>query len=173
MRNVTLVFAGLALSGCAGVSVNPITLTSAQNAHSNPTNVSGYIVYHPMVAVEISEKEVCVAKGPDGKCANSELRCAVGQPFLLPDYSKPYAIDIKSGLGKAGAEVEIVDGWRLGKVKDQSDNSGILGFIQQFAEKKLFAADPGKQTRRACQRAGIYRVNIEGSAVKLEPLTLY
>jgi hypothetical protein len=173
MRLVPLVLAGFVLSGCAGVSIKPIPVTAAQNAHDNPTNLSGYIVYHPMVVVEIGEREICVAKGSDGKCAKSELRCAVGQPFTLPDYTKPYLIDITSGLGKAGAEVEIVEGWRLGKVKDQSDNTGILAFIQKIAEAKVLTVEPGQPTTPACKRAGLYRVGTEAGKVKLEVLTLY
>jgi len=36
-------------------------------------------------------------------------------------------IDIKSGIGKAGADITIIDGWRLGSVKDNSDNTAMLG----------------------------------------------
>jgi len=52
---------------------------------------------------------------------------------------KPYLIDVKSGLGKAGTDVTIIDGWRLGNVKDNSDNTAILGNLVTLATKMAFA----------------------------------
>jgi hypothetical protein len=165
----------LIFCGCAGVSITPISKQDAIDIHKPNAGKSGYVVYEPMVVVEVSKKEVCLARDNTGKCIKQETSCAAGTPFVLPDYSKPYLIDIKSGLGKAGTDVNIIDGWRLGNVKDYSDNTAILGSLMTI----LSSVTPFRKAQddKKC-RAGLYRVTIdnssdEKSALKLTELLIY
>ena len=162
------------LCGCAGVGITPISKQDAIDIHKPNAGKSGYVVYEPMVVVEVNKKEVCVEKDNADKCTKKETTCAAGTPFVLPDYSKPYLIDVKSGLGKAGTDVTIIDGWRLGNVKDNSDNSAILGNLVTLATKMAFR---GQQDDRKCKE-GLYRVTIDNSvddksALKLTELLIY
>lgn len=172
MRFTLGVLITVALTGCAGLSIAPISPDKANKAHTDGASVSGYIVYHPMVVVEVAEREVCLKRGAKGECEKSETRCAVGSPFVMPDYSKPYVVDIKSGFGKAGAEVEIVDGWRLGKAKDTADNTAVLGLLEKIAEAKILKAAPQDGVAK-CKVPGLYRVSISDGVVELAPLKVY
>lgn len=58
-------------------------------------------------------------------CEDLEKR-KIYHAFTLPDLRKPYLISIKSGLGKTGADITINNGWQLGNVKDQSDNTAFM-----------------------------------------------
>ena len=169
-----IVVAACALAGCSGVSIRPISPALERSAHESDGAASGYVVYGPMVVVEVVEREVCVAKNEKGACAGTETRCAIGEPKVLPDLSKPFLVEIKSGFGKAGVDVTIADGWRLGNIKDSSDNTAILGLIEKIAVPLLARAESGAATRRTgCRAPGLYRVEIEGNAVKLAPLVAY
>ena len=137
MRSIVWLAAIAALGGCAGVSIDPISADKAGKAHSQDGAVKGYIVYGAMIVMQIGETEVCTQRGNDGKCTANKTVCTVGTPTVLPDYSKPYSVDIRSGLGKAGVEVQIADGWRLSGVKDASDNTALLSFL----EKNIFKTE--------------------------------
>lgn len=169
-----IVVAACALAGCSGLPTRPISPALERSAHESDGAASGYVVYGPMVVVEVAQREVCIAKNDKGACVDAETRCAIGAPVVLPDLAKPFLVDIKSGFGKAGVDVTIVDGWRLGNVKDNSDNTAILGLIEKIAVPLLARAEPGATARRSgCRAPGLYRVEIEGSVVKLAPLVLY
>ena len=162
-----------ALAGCSGVDIRPISPALERASHEKDGSASGYVVYGPMIVVEVTPREVCAAKNEKGTCTESETRCAAGTPFTLPDLSKPFLVDIKSGFGKSGVDLTIVDGWRLGNVKDNSDNSAILSLIEKVAVP-LLRAGPDVATRKAgCRAAGLYRVDIEGASVRLTPLVAY
>jgi hypothetical protein len=171
-----IVFAGsvvlaLGFCGCAGIDLKSISNEDAVKAHAKGSSVSGYIVYQPVVVVEIGQKDVCVKKDSEGNCKAQETRCFAGMPFVLPDYSKPYLIDIKSGFGKSGADITIADGWRLGNVKDNSDNSAILGTIEKlFTHQSSQLA--GTQDR-GCKAPGLYRVDIDQSGIALSRILVY
>jgi hypothetical protein len=127
-----------------------------------------------MIVVEVALREVCAAKNDKNACVETETRCAIGEPKVLPDLAKPFLVDIKSGFGKAGVDVTIVDGWRLGNVKDNSDNTAILGLVEKLAVPLLARAEAGATARRVgCRAPGLYRVEIEGTVVKLAPLVAY
>ncbi|MFA5321921.1 MAG: hypothetical protein WC373_04550 [Smithella sp.] len=145
--------------GCAGVSITPISKQDAIDLHKPNAGKSGYVVYEPMVVVEVNKKEVCVEKDSADKCTKKGMTCAAGTPFVLPDYSKPYLIDIKSGIGKAGADITIIDGWRLGSVKDNSDNTAILGNLVTLATKFPFRASQDNKCKE-----GLYRVTMDNSS---------
>ncbi|MCE5211983.1 MAG: hypothetical protein LLG40_10550 [Deltaproteobacteria bacterium] len=146
--------------GCAGVSITPISKQDALDLHKPNAGKSGYVVYEPMVVVEINKKEVCVKKDDAGKCTDTKPACAAGTPFVLPDYSKPYLIDIKSGIGKAGADITIIDGWRLGSVKDNSDNTAMLGDLVSLVKALRV---PDTKDAGKCKE-GLYRVTIDNSS---------
>ena len=56
-RFLTVLIAVLC-SACAGVSINPISLDKAKQAHMSEGNIKGYIFYSPVVVVELSDKVV-------------------------------------------------------------------------------------------------------------------
>lgn len=87
--------------------------------------------------------------------------CVVGKPFVPPDYSRPYRIDSKAGLGKSGVEVTIMDGWILGTFKDNSDNTAIL----QAIRGKALHGD-----RSTCP-VGMYRA-VKGGSGRIEEVPL-
>ena len=171
-RSTIWIAAGaLALAGCSGVDIRPISPALEREAHTRDGAASGYVVYGPMMVVEVTPREVCVTKPEKGACA-TETRCAVGTPFALPDLAKPFLVDIKSGFGKSGVDLTIVNGWMLGGIKDHSDNTAILSLLEKVAMPALRdSGDPAK--RAACSAAGLYRVDIDGANVKLSPLVAY
>lgn len=162
----------LGLSGCAGVDIKPISQDQALRAHQAGSSASGYIVYEPVVVVEVSQKDVCVAKDDKGNCKAQETRCSAGTPFVLPDYSKPYLVDVKSGFGKSGVDITITDGWRLGNVKDNSDNTAVLGTVEKLLGIKsptvIEAAKAGN-----CKTPGLYRLTIDKDGVALTRMLVY
>ena len=170
---VTAAILVFGMVGCAGVDIKPITEEESVSAHGYGRPVSGYIVYAPLVVVEVSQREVCVEKDSQGSCKTHETRCAVGAPIVLPDYSKPFAVDIKSGFGKAGADISIADGWRLTGVKDSSDNTAALGVVEKSLgispqSLALEVNQPGK-----CKAPGLYRMTIDPRGLKLSKLLEY
>ena len=145
----------LALDGCAGLEMKTITSDDVDQARKGKV-LHGYVVYEPIIVIEISEREVCVEKG-DKDCKKSELRCAASTPFLLPDYEKPYLITSKSGFGKAGVDLTIADGWRLGNIKDSSDNTALLDFIGKAALNMFNQRSPNDKCK-----PGLYRLPNKG-----------
>jgi len=105
--------AGIGLAACSGVEIRPISPELERQAHGPNGTATGYVVYGPMVVVEVALREVCVAKSEKGTCTAQEIRCAAGAPFVLPDLSKPFLVDVRNGFGKAGVDLTIADGWRL------------------------------------------------------------
>lgn len=169
-----LSLSAVCLSGCAGLDITPISAADDMAAHSGNTNLKGYVIYEPMVVVEITQKEVCIDKDDNGTCrGGTEITCSAGKPFTLPDTSKPFLIQSRSGLGKAGVDVTINDGWQLGNIKDNSDNTAILGTVQTLLGLKTAIATTGNAARGTCKASGLYRVNIQPSGVALTPLLVY
>lgn len=170
---ICALLAALALGACSGVDIRPISPALESEAHQRAGVASGYVVYGPMIVVEVSR--VCVVKDTKGACRDDETRCAAGVPFALPDFTKPFLVDVKSGLGKAGVDLTIVDGWRLGNLKDQSDNSAILGAIEKIALARM--AEPRTSSEEAvrggCAAPGLYRVELTADGMKLTPLLPY
>ena len=163
----------LALAGCSGVDIRPISPEVERASHGKDGSASGYVVYGPMMVVEVTPREVCVAKNDKGTCTGTETRCAVGTPFALPDLAKPFLIDIKSGFGKSGVDLTIVNGWQLGGIKAEADNTAILSLLEKVAVPLLRAGGEVATRRAECRAAGLYRVDIDGNTVKLAPLVAY
>lgn len=158
----------LSLSACAGLDIKPISSGDEAASRSGQKNLSGYVVYQPMVVVEVTPKEIC-SKDNEGKCTTSlKIICSAGAPFTLPDLSKPFLVNVRSGFGKAGVDVAIANGWQLGNIKDNSDNTAILGAIKELADIKIAVASEG-----TCKAPGLYRVNLTAKGVELTPLLVY
>lgn len=171
-KTCTMGFA-LAMCGCASLDIRPIAVSSLESGQRE--KLSGYIVYEPVVAVEISKKDECIKKDSKGNCLTHEISCSAGAPFLLPDYTKPYVIDTKSGFGKAGADITIVDGWRLGNIKDSSDNTAILGSIEKIlgSGRPVLDSKQSNNQQGDCKASGLYRVTIDKDIVKLTSMFSY
>lgn len=136
---LTPIGALLAVAGCAGLDIRPLTPQQAAAAHSGG-GPAGYIVYAPMTVVEIADR--------DG--------CRVGAPLQLPDYARPYLLRSRSGLGRSGVDVSISGGWMLGGFKDTSDNTALLGAAGQLLGMR--SGDGGTMAAGSCRAAGLYRV---------------
>jgi hypothetical protein len=156
------------LTGCGGVDVRPISQERALGAHDAGSDERGYIVYEPVVVVEVSPRQVCSATDSKGKCT-LHTQCVAGTPFILPDYSRPYLLSTTAGLGKTGLDMTIVDGWRLGSLKDTSDSGAIMGVLEKLAARS--ASDEAGP--RACKAAGLYRVVAERGDLTLAPMLVY
>ena len=166
-------FSIVLLTGCAGLEMTTLKPDQVTNARlATGTALDGYVVYEPVVTVEVSIKDVCLAgKDANGNCnAATVTQCAASTPFLLPDYSRPYLIKSKSGFGKAGVDIAITDGWRLANIKDNSDNTAILGSFEKLLGLKSAAPD-ARGTK--CKAPGLYRVTLEEGKPALTPLKLY
>jgi len=178
VKRFLMVLAAVLCSACAGVSINPISIDKAKQSHASDGNLTGYIFYSPVVVVELSDKVVCLSQKPNQGCEKSEITCSAGTPFVLPDYSKPFVVDIHSGFGKAGADISFKDGWLLSQVKDASDNTAVLGLV----EKALTAGTKGVpvekptegkvEPERRCA-PGLYRVELTDKGIQLLHLELY
>jgi len=175
MRNLVLSpLVALGLTACAGIDITPISPADEAAAHSGKKDLKGYVVYQPMVVVEVTRKESCLEKDDKGKCKSPpEISCSAGTPFTLPDPSKPFLIDVHSGFGKAGVDVTITNGWQLGNIKDNSDNTGVLGTIEKLTGIKAAAAISGPKVEANCKAPGLYRVNLMPSGIELTPLLVY
>lgn len=168
----SIVFTGL-LSGCAGLEITTLRPEQVVQARQSMAGaLDGYVVYEPIVVVEVSVKDVCLAgKDEKGNCkAATVIQCAATTPFLLPDYSRPYLVRSKNGLGKAGVDVAISDGWRLGSIKDNSDNTAILGTIEKVLGIKSVVPDTGNA---GCKAPGLYQVTLDNGVPALRQLRLY
>ena len=170
MRSLAAVWmsAAVLLAGCGGIDVRPISQERALGAHDTGGDERGYIVYEPVVVVEVGPRQVCNATDSKGKCA-LHTQCVAGAPFILPDYSRPYLLSAKAGLGKTGLDMTIVDGWRLGSLKDTSDNGAILGALEKLAARG--ATDEAGVS--GCKAAGLYRVVAERGDLTLAPMLVY
>jgi hypothetical protein len=173
MRSIAVAATGLALGlvGCAGVDIVPITREQAMSAHEGGSDARGYIVYEPVVMVEVSPREVCSGRDDKGKCI-TRTQCVAGEPFILPDYGKPYLINARAGLGKTGFDMTIADGWRLGGLKDASDNTAFLGALEKLATREPTSGTPAALDA-GCKAAGLYRVSVGQDGVALTRVLLY
>jgi hypothetical protein len=159
--------ASFTVAGCAGLDITPISPADEAAAHAGVRPLKGYVVHAPMVVIEISRREVC-PRDDKGKCTGpTEVACVAGTPFTLPDPTRPFLVDIRSGLGKAGVDVAIANGWQLGNLKDSSDNTAILGAIEKIAGTRLMPLSRDDPGGRSCP-AGLYRLRGDGTG--FEPL---
>jgi hypothetical protein len=168
---MTLALLAALLAGCAGVEIRSISQERALQAHDGAGKEHGYIVYEPVVVVEVGPRQVCTGTEGKGKCT-LRSQCVAGAPFVLPDYSRPYLVSTKSGLGRTGLDMTIVDGWRLGSLKDSSDTGAVLGVLEKLATRGP-SAEPTSGAEESCKAAGLYRVVAEQGSVRLSPMLVY
>lgn len=145
-RILGVALAAVVVTGCAGIKIQPIE-KSRVGAGSWGTKGSpeGYVVYHPQLVLEIVEKRDC---GDDKECKNPAYSCVASKPFYVPDFSRPYQITSRAGLGKAGLDVSIVDGWQLSGIKDNSDNTAFLaGACADFCVNGIWVTAEGSVPR--------------------------
>jgi hypothetical protein len=150
----------MVLGGCAGLDIRPLTREQAASVHAGG-GPAGYIVYAPMTVIEVSDRDGCRA----------------GAPFQLPDYSKPYLVRSRSGLGRNGVDIAISEGWMLGGIKDTSDNGALLdavGTVLGVRGGGGGAAAGGGAAGGACRAPGLYRLAPDAAgSIQLLPLHLY
>lgn len=171
-RYSLLALIAASVAGCAGLDITPLSPDQDKAAHAGGTALKGYVIYAPMVVVEVTRKTVCSKPKPDGQCEGTlEVTCAAGTPFTMPDPTKPFLVNAQSGFGKAGVEVTITNGWQLGSLKDNSDNTAILGLVEKLLPLRS-AAVPALASPETC-KAGLYRATYDGKNVKLTEVLLY
>lgn len=171
-RHSLLALIAASVAGCAGLDITPLSPDQDKAAHAGGTALKGYVIYAPMVVVEVTRKTVCSKPKPDGQCEGTlEVTCTAGTPFTMPDPTRPFLVNAQSGFGKAGVEVTITNGWQLGSLKDNSDNTAILGLIEKLLPLRAVPAlaAPSPDT---C-KAGLYRATYDGQNVKLTDVLLY
>ena len=161
-RWIALWIGSMALAACAGLDIRPLTPAQAASAHAGD-GPAGYIVYAPLTVVEVSDRDGCRA----------------GAPFQLPDYSKPYLVRSRTGLGRNGVDVAINEGWMLGGIKDTSDNGALLEAVGKVLGVRggpgAGGAGGGSGTAGGpCRAPGLYRLAPGASGnIELLPLHLY
>lgn len=173
MKSTLIIVVATMLAGCAGLRISSLSKEVSDAAHTKDTTVDGYIVYQPMIVVEIGEKELCTKRGSEGACLNSKTVCSIGDPKLFPDYSKPFLVQSQSGLGKAGVDVKIEDGWRLGSLKDESDNTALLNVLASAGGVEVSTKSPQGDLKEVCNNSGLYQLKIKDSKMELERLLRY
>lgn len=174
-RHLIRVIIPFLLAGCSGLQIDTLKYSEVKAARADKGKpLDGYVIYEPMTVVELSLKESCSkALDKDGKCTGTTIKqCSASIAFQLPDYSKPYLLKNKNGFGKAGVDVTITDGWKLGGFKDNTDNTAILGVLEKVITKDFNAASASD-----C-KAGLYKLSPkvdsnEEVTLNLEPFKLY
>ncbi len=162
------------IAGCGGLEITPISAAEEAAAHAGGTDLKGYIIYEPMVVVEVSQKELCSGQDERGICKGATtVTCSAGTPFLLPDTSKPFLVNVRSGFGKTAVDVAITNGWQLGSIKDSSDNTALLGTLEKIIPLLGGRSIAREATVGQCRTPGLYRVNHGPSGVTLSPLLIY
>ena len=163
----------LVVCGCSGLELRAMEPKEVNGLFGGGNRTAGYVIYEPMVVVEISDETPCLKKEGEKCIEKGAPKCTVGAPIYLPNYERPYIVNSKSGFGKAGVDVAINNGWQIGAIKDNSDNSSLLPFVTSVTGTY---ADGEKAA--GCKEPGLYRLisidnKPEGQRVKLEKLKGY
>lgn len=143
MKKLILVLSSLVfLSSCASVNIKPIKKDLAKNVHTKDSNLNlnGYILYAPKVLIQIKQVK--------GECKISTVS--------IPDKTKPFLLDIQSGFGKSDINVKIINGWMLGDIKANIDNTAVLDKITSFSNE----IDGGIPAVSCNPSEGLYDYNI-------------
>lgn len=166
----TIALAAL-LSACAGVTLTPISKEDALHRHDPGGSAKGYTVYAPMLVVQIERVKKCLKTKPKSdECEGDPvLLCQIGEPKLFPDYSRPFVVDSKSGLGKAGTEIAITNGWMLSSVKDSSDNTALLAAVIGGTFAQPWIASNEKED--GCQ-TGVYQWSQDNKLLPVDLLSI-
>lgn len=150
MKKTALLIILYALGGCGGTLIKPISVTEAGNWHGGNDLKSreGYLFYAPRVVVKVERVVICTRAGSGGACDKTEIRCSVGDPFVLPDYRKPYVARFKRGFTSSESALKFVNGWLLSEASSASDNTALFDLLGTVAtaadgcEPGLYAVDP-------------------------------
>ena len=141
VRNGFIASLAVLLGGCGSVDIVPIPPQEAAGVHRKDAP-EGYIVYAPMVVVEIK--------------ADKAGGCAVGRTMVLPDYRRPYRVRVRNGFGKSGVELEFQDGWLLARAKESADNTAVLSALREAFQAQAVN----------CPKAGLYRVDQDSGTLE-------
>jgi hypothetical protein len=146
----------LLLMSCA--SIKSITPEEALNAHTKLHSVDGYIVFHPLVVVEVSEN------------------CIAAKSFLLPNYNRPFLVTIRAPfIGSPGSMV-VEDGWRLSNLGGSTGTAAALGaLIAGTGGRLLLGKEDIDDTlgKKTICKPGLYRMDITDKGVRFIPLLQY
>lgn len=131
---VPLAFVLLA-SGCGGLELRK----------GEVGKEGGYQLYLPKVLVTVSSDRRCKEPDGEGNCPTGdwEIVCELGEPWVLPDYAKPYVARFKPGIGSQSASLEVVNGWLLGAATTETDVTDLSSTIPGLVETE--AADTCKE----------------------------
>ena len=170
MKQIYLVILLTVLAGCGGLEISSLTVEEVNNAHTEDGKVHGYIVYHPMIMVEVKE---IVKTGSENNGGTKE--CVAGKPQTLPDYGKPFLLKLTQGIGKSSVDLKIEDGWRLAGITSETDNTAWLKDLLDIA-KKVTPSTAGllpKPTDDTC-KSGLYKLSIDedGTKIKFERIEI-
>lgn len=159
-KHICLVIPLTLLAGCGGLEISSLTVEDATNAHLNE-KVPGYIVYHPMIAVDVNKE------------------CKVGAPKTLPDYKKPFLLKLTQGIGKFSVDLKIEDGWRLDGIKTEADNTALLETLKD--KLSVESVLPGEKEKRDPSKApdvsekcepGLYKLSFVNEGIALLPIPI-
>ena len=167
MKQICLVILLAVLAGCGGLEISSLSVEEAKNAHKpelsseseSGKKVPGYIVYHPMIVVDVNKE------------------CKIGKPQTLPDYGKPFLLKPTWGVGKSSVDLKIEDGWRLAGFKAETDNTAWLKDLLDIIGKKVPPSAKGLQEKQpddnTCQ-SGLYKLSIDkdGKKIKFERIEI-
>jgi hypothetical protein len=139
MKNPRAWFAGLLvaflLTGCARYDITPIP--ASEVSCWGRSAKSGYIIYQPelyfAVNIKAGAKDATdTKKDKDGERSKTtrETNAEVSvTPVYLPNYRKPYRVTTCTFLAKADFSFTFDDGWKLSKLEDKSDSSGVVSAL--------------------------------------------
>lgn len=154
-KSTAIVLFFAVLAGCGGLRMTSITTTQAEMAHDQEGTMQGYIVYHPMLVVTLKEN--------GGVCKID------GEPVVLPDYRKPFLLEIEPGLSRYNVDLRIEDGWRLGGATAEVDSTAWM----ELAMKALGAALTGEVahvTASISCTPGLNKLVVENGVMTFAPL---
>jgi hypothetical protein len=123
----------------------------------------GYQLYLPKVLLTVSSDRRCREPDAEGNCPNNdwEIVCQLGEPWMLPDYAKPYVARFKPGIGSQSASLEVVNGWLLGAATSESDVTDLP--ITMLGQSGISTEEPN-----TCKE-GIYEWTADGFKLLLFP----
>lgn len=139
-KTISAMLFAIALSGCGGIVIKPAATDWRSSAVSKEDE--GYLVYEPRVVVKVELSYRCPEPGEGGAC-NGEpvLGCAVGDPFVVPDYNKPYVVRFKRGFAGSESSLKFASGWLLSEATSATDNTALFDLLGAAAAAA--AADDG------------------------------
>lgn len=137
MRTVCLTILALFCAACGGTIIKPMSPGAANAWHAENARLNdkeGYVFYAPQLVVTVQREILCLEPEAQGACAKTELRCGVSDPFVLPDFARPYTARFKRGFASSQSTVKFVDGWLLSEASSTTDNKALFDLIGAAAK---------------------------------------